>query len=122
MINNDRIKYCKLYKGERTNQYKGDLGLIWDYERIWVENDDPEFYAQILEDYKLYGLSDFSPDDGVPLTLKAMIWSRHAHWYGANDIEGFKDWYTKAMDKINKRIKKAQHIGPQRQLPKPPQT
>lgn len=73
---------------------------MWDYERRWVNDlasGKTSFYTEALELYKNYGLENFNNDDGVPLTLKVLLFTRFMHWsggYGAEyDREAFKQFY-----------------------------
>lgn len=94
-----KIGICKLYKGETNNPYKGSKALIWKLEKKWVTNKEIST-SEITEKYITHGLKEFRKNDGTPIEIKALIWSRYAHWYGANDNKGFKEWYNKTMDNL----------------------
>lgn len=93
------IKQCRFYKGEEESpfpntSYKSGL---WFYEHWWVEAQTEgemsfDFY---LEDYSFRGLDDFSNDDGVPITLKALLLNRYNHGEGMFTTDEFKEWYKK---------------------------
>ncbi len=89
------ISCCRYYKGEEKAP-KGTNELFWDYENKWVEFmlDDKEavYMNQIDKEYRDHGLSDFSKSDGVPQSLKNILFNRYSHWCGC-DVNGFKDWY-----------------------------
>ena len=35
-------------------------------------------------------------DDGVPISIKALLWNRYMHWGGnPNDLYGFRGWYKR---------------------------
>lgn len=98
---NDLIEYCRYYKGEEEcpeNISKDRNGSLWFYEKVWAtaESHRDENCDDILE-YIHYGLKDFNDDDGVPITLKALLFNRYCHWSGGygNDAEDFKEWYKK---------------------------
>lgn len=89
------VSCCIYYKGEKepprdTNE------LFWWYEKKWVEfmlDDEKAVYlSNINEEYRDCGLSDFSKSDGVPQSLKTVLFNRYSHWCGCN-VDGFKDWY-----------------------------
>lgn len=96
---NDLIKHCRYYKGEDDcpeDISKVGNGLLWEYEQFWVIRDefrDEKGYN--TTGYIYYGLKDFNADDGVPITLKALLFNRYCHWCGGygNDAEEFKEWY-----------------------------
>lgn len=93
------ILYCRYYKGEEdcleSISRDGDCSL-WFYEQVWATQEEhrDETGGNTLE-YIHYGLKDFNADDGVPITLKALLFNRFCHWVGGygNDVEQFKEWY-----------------------------
>lgn len=95
----DLIPFCRYYKGE-TEKPKETNVLFWEYEKKWVKlsenpKEDSESFNMVinwLDDYMRAGLSLFKNDDGVPITLKALLFNRYTHWMQTND--GFKEWYT----------------------------
>lgn len=92
------IACCRYYNGSDYNTLPvGDQNLGF-YEQRWVEmhytDDGVEELRQYIKDYKKYGLGRFSPDDGAPIALKALIWSRWMHWgSGYETPEDFKEWW-----------------------------
>lgn len=94
------MKFCRLYKGEASNPYNTDQNkaAIWDYERAWLfESVKPSssLLREYLGDYISVGLALFSIHDGVPATLKAILFNRYArtHYSLIYAIEPFKDFY-----------------------------
>lgn len=86
------LSKCRYYHG-------GDLmdNEIWGgYEKRWIEfhfeEGGIEFLRETVKCYKEDGLGDFLIDDGTPLALKAILWSRYVHWVDYNP-DGFKRWY-----------------------------
>lgn len=65
----------------------------WKYERMWfdIALNKVEHYDGVY-DYVVHGLADLCPDDGVPVSLKALLYNRYAHWL-QSDPEGFRTWY-----------------------------
>ncbi|MCM1168312.1 MAG: hypothetical protein NC324_00055 [Bacteroides sp.] len=99
----DLIKCCRYYKDEKENPFNGgDEERFWFYESIWVEHTllQDGFFDYCVDDYVADGLIDFNKDDGVPLTLKAVIYNRYQHWLGGYGLEidrnGFKEFYGKS--------------------------
>ena len=99
----DLIQYCRYYKGEEEcpESYNGtDFDNVWFYEKVWAnsETDRDEKGCNTTE-YITYGMKEFNADDGVPITLKALLFNRYCHWLGGygkeSDTEGFKKWYLK---------------------------
>lgn len=95
----DLIPFCRYYKGEEECP-KGVNQNFWGYEKYWVElsenpkegSDNFKIVCNWLDDYIRAGLGLFKSDDGVPGTLKALLFNRYTHWMQTND--GFKEWYT----------------------------
>ncbi|MBK8884491.1 MAG: hypothetical protein IPN67_19685 [Bacteroidales bacterium] len=88
----------KYFKGEKKCPKaltKAGKELFWLYEMKWVEFDgDYDGFGE----YEGNGLSDFEKDDGVPLTLKRLLFNRYMHWsgYGPESIPDFKEWYIRS--------------------------
>lgn len=92
----DLLKFCRYYHGEKDNPYEGNEAMLWDYERVWVrEMMKDNSFSEYLSDYLIYGLRDFSKFDHTPITLKALLFNRYARGaYSMQDaVEGFKDFY-----------------------------
>lgn len=95
----DLIKHCRYYKGEEHCPSEA-IGLFWDYERLWVEwffeaqenenCDAAKRLDNMMREYFKAGYKDFSLYDGVPVSLKALLFNRFEHW---NQSDGFKEWY-----------------------------
>lgn len=108
----DRKKYCKLYKGEDKNPYEhyAILDMFWDYEAYWAMNNETEEYSDMLKDYLSNGLKTFYEEDGTPISLKALMWTRFSNvhvlsedgkWVKKKlDAEQFREWYEVAMKEI----------------------
>lgn len=97
------IDYCRYYKGEKTNPFPYDdvRSLLWDYEKAWceIQRTHDAKMNDILRDYNLYGLSDYEPYDGVPVSLKAYLFDRFSNWMGVHNSDDFKKWYTETYKK-----------------------
>ena len=99
MNKEDLIKFCRYFKGEAEPSKETNV-LFWEYEKVWVElsenpkedSENVKMVSDWLDDYLRAGLSLFKNDDGVPITLKALLFNRYTHWTQTND--GFKEWYT----------------------------
>lgn len=92
------IRQCRYYKGEEEclsdDAYRF---LFWNHERTWVKGiyADPSAFSKVVEDYNIY-LRDFSKDDGVPTSLKAVLLNRYGHQISADwkyISNTFKDYY-----------------------------
>lgn len=91
------ISKCRYYNG--NDDADTDSNLAADYEKVWVDfhfsEDGLESLRGNLERYTRFGLADFNTDDGVPITLKALLWSRFMHWgSGYETKEDFIKWYN----------------------------
>jgi len=97
------ISKCMYYNGDSSLEddgceSDGRNAMVVDYERVWVDEhfteDGIETLRENLEGYKEYGLEHFNEDDGVPVTLKALLWSRFMHWSSGHETaEDFMAWY-----------------------------
>lgn len=55
---------------------------------MWVENEEErdENDGRVRE-YKQDVLPLYDEDDGIPLTLKALLYNRYSHWVGGYSLE-----------------------------------
>lgn len=99
------IGFCRYYKGEDSNPYEGkdqSKAMFWFYESVWVRDtievskdtkqEKEHDCFNYLNDYVRSGLSQFEMTDGVPATLKALLFNRYGHWMQGS-VESFKEWY-----------------------------
>lgn len=72
------------------------------YEQCWVRfHFDSEEY--LLNDTLYYireGLGDFCANDGVPISMKAILYNRFCHWGWCETPDTFRSWYE-AIDYTN---------------------
>ena len=95
------IEDCVFYKGEEEcpEQVAALIGgkQIWFYEKRWVEMSlQGESFDREIEEYNAYGMSDFSVDDGIPVSLKALLYNRYYYMSGTLERGGsaFREWYN----------------------------
>jgi hypothetical protein len=82
---------CKYYKGEDGNPFPLKMGdnrhALWYCEKSWVDdslrNGDSSF-ASDTEEYLAYGANESLPNDSIPISLRARIFSRFAK--GSNSL------------------------------------
>ncbi|MDR1129436.1 MAG: hypothetical protein LBK96_00450 [Prevotellaceae bacterium] len=85
---------CRYFKGESESPYTDqNKTMLWFYESVWII----EGKKYDTGEYIAYGLEDFMSDDGIPITLKALLFNRYAKgsFSLADAIIGFKDFYLK---------------------------
>lgn len=91
------ISRCRYYYGEDNCPYSGVEACFWEYEQYWVNwhfEGKIEVLKELVEDYKAYGHGRLQKDDGVPISLKAVLWNRWAKWVGSpSDREGWREFY-----------------------------
>ena len=77
---------------EKTLNIENSGGLL---KEINSEKEKKE--QKINVNYVQYGLREFSADDGVPITLKAMLFNRYhsSNGFYPNIAEMFKAWYER---------------------------
>jgi hypothetical protein len=78
MTEKELISFCKYYKGEKecpfTDQNKS---MFWFYECMWVNMTMKDSLCKdYIEEYNYAGLASFNSDDGVPVSLKALLFNR----------------------------------------------
>ena len=101
MDKKELIKQCRYYHGEGECP-NAEYSLLWDYERFWVDclSKGAKIYDTDAEEmYNLYGLKDFCINDGVPKSLKVLLFTRYLHWCGGYGVDidsaGFREFYHK---------------------------
>lgn len=89
------------YKG-LTEQELKELSykrLVWGYEKTWVrfnlDQEHSRYLDEMVDDFMACGLEDLNNADNTPISLKALLFNRYAHWSGGygSDKEGFEAWY-----------------------------
>lgn len=114
------ISKCHYYKGEKENPFSEaartdsvaqNKAMLWFYEQYWVngnlhsyEKGEPDpTLSEYFSDYiYIPELRDFEADDGVPPSLKALIFNRYAKQSGGgltDAIGDFKEFYRKYYKK-----------------------
>ena len=80
-------KYCRYYPE------KG--GLMAEYEHHWIVDvlNGHGNARDYVNEGDLHELEIFYPEDGVPLSLKALLFNRYFHWSSYATINDFKHWY-----------------------------
>ena len=98
MTREELILDCRYYNGEEEPP-EGTDSLMWGYEQVWVKRmleNDPKLQKLIdfySDRYDLPSLLPFQ-EDGTPIGIKAILWSRLDHWsYLPADADTFKEWY-----------------------------
>lgn len=100
MTREELILDCRYYNGEEDPPEIVD-SLFWGYEEVWVKwmlEGDPHIEKHIKYYTEQYNLPNLLPEDGTPLGLKAILFSRYDYWsggYGGGPNYGndFKKWY-----------------------------
>lgn len=102
MEKDDLIKSCRYYDGKDTpdENIQGDARILYDWEASWVRfqtnQGDKGILTSILEEYTSVGLGDLQPNDGVPITLKAVLFNRFG-WHNSAPMEiivqEFREFY-----------------------------
>ena len=93
---------CKYYRGETKCPFVNSIPKgLWFAERTWADmfdeatenNDSGKVLMQYFDEYQRQGLLMFSTDDGVPVSLKTVLFNRYCQTAETTDVEGFKKWY-----------------------------
>lgn len=102
MLNKDLLRFCRYFRGGEHNPYLGrdpNKAMFWEYERYWAletSKKEPDF-SEMLTNYVNSGLDNFSYDDGVPMTLKSLLFDRYAKtaFSMREAAEHFKEFYLR---------------------------
>lgn len=97
MKRDDLTGRCLYYKGEEQCPYEsGDKASFWEYERAWVDMSLAESDALVAcwNEYVAQGLADFETEDGTPVLLKALLFSRFVYWLSGTPEE-FEAFYKR---------------------------
>lgn len=92
------LKYCKYYDGVDYKNAGAENELLASYEEAWIrmQISEVDHIRMMLDEYIAYGQEFFNMDDGVPISIKALLWNRYMHWGGnPNDLYGFRNWYKR---------------------------
>lgn len=91
------LPYCRYYDGVNYENAPANKRLLASYEEAWIRIQiaDFEYLRSMFEEYIAYGQEFFSMNDGVPMSMKALLFNRWGHW-GGNlcDGESFQKWYN----------------------------
>lgn len=84
------IRYCK-YFGVPGGPERNTAASF--YEERWLRMGG----IFPLDEYEKYGLQNFNTEDGVPITLKAMLFNRYhvSNGFYPNIADMFKEWYER---------------------------
>lgn len=88
------LEQCHYYKGEEVNPFHNSKHLWHHYEECWVRFNINGELNEYIHPYVANGFADLCPNDGVPMSMKAVLLNRWLHWGGAySPIEEFRKWY-----------------------------
>ena len=89
------MKPCRYYNGT-DKVYKDPIIQTYAHiEEMWVNKmiADDEMLPSCYAEYVRFGLTHFCENDGVDVSLKALICNRFMHYNERTDIEAFKAYY-----------------------------
>lgn len=93
------LDQCFYYKGEELDPFNNHRSMLWNYEQCWVRFNLDKNNQSLEDDISFYvenGLSDLCPNDGVAISMKAILLNRYLHWVGCYEsLDEFRDWYIK---------------------------
>ena len=96
------MDHCRYYKREIPDTEDANIHMCAFCEQKWIEfmeDRDNTLLSHLLSDYFEYGLKEFSLDDGVPVSLKAVLANRYFQYNERIDIPAFKVFYNKYYTK-----------------------
>lgn len=97
------LAHCSYYGKNVPEDCGAHVGH--QYEECWVRyhfNDDDYLLNETLF-YIREGLGDFCADDGVPISMKAILYNRFCHWGLGETPDTFRRWYE-SIDYTNVKL------------------
>lgn len=109
------LKHCYYYGKNVPADCGANVGH--QYEKDWVRlhlNDDDYLLRETLY-YIKQGLGDFCADDGVPISMKAILYNRFCYWGWRETPDSFRSWYealdyTQVTQKHAAKQRKPNHV------------
>ncbi|ROI10749.1 hypothetical protein EGI11_02330 [Chryseobacterium sp. H3056] len=99
MRTNPFYTFTRYYKGFGTEPLDNtnNKRLIWDYEKRWAENEEERTDDHPrMKEYVTDVLPLFNEEDGIPNSLKALLYNRYTHWMGGyalvDDVRNFREF------------------------------
>lgn len=92
------IKQCHYYDGRDLFPEDPKYMLRWQFEYLWVHSTSVQC-EKVVKHYKEAGLADLEPNDGVPMSLKAVLYKGFVQSGNRVCPEGetpqscFRSWY-----------------------------
>lgn len=103
------LEHCFYYGKNVPEGYGAHVGHT--YEECWVQfhfDEQPSGENSYLMNetigYIREGLGDFCANDGVPISMKAILYNRFCHWGWGETPDTFRRWYE-SIDYTNTRIR-----------------
>lgn len=111
------LRYCRYYDGAEENTFEvkernrrknephvdKNCMMLWFYEMAWcadfrhaksIDDVSPMLQEDYIVEYKHAGLETFHQGDGVPLSLKALLFNRYMRGSMDGNVEPFKRFYN----------------------------
>ena len=98
------LERCFYYGKNIPEDYGAEAGH--KYEECWVRfhfNEDDYLKNETMS-YIKEGLGDFCSEDGVPISMKAILYNRFCHWGWCETPDTFRSWYE-SIDYTNVKLK-----------------
>jgi len=94
------ISKCRYYTGDDTSDVPVEDKLFAHYEEFWIDlhytEDGIDELRENIRAYKEFGRGLIKENDGVPIALKALIWTRYIHWgTGLETPTDFIQWFRR---------------------------
>ena len=87
------LEHCFYYGKNVPDDYGAHVGHM--YEEYWVRFHfgQGDFLLGDTLWYIRQGLGNFRTDDGVPISMKALLYNRFCHWGYCETPDTFREWY-----------------------------
>ena len=91
------LAHCFYYGKNVPEDCGAHVGHMYEENWVMFHFDDSDYLLNETLFYIKEGLGDFHANDGVPISMKAILYNRFCHWGWAETPDTFRNWY----DSIN---------------------
>ncbi len=91
------LAHCFYYGKNVPEDCGAHVGHMYEENWVMFHFDDSDYLLNETLFYIKEGLGDFHANDGVPISMKAILYNRFCHWGWAETPDTFRSWY----DSIN---------------------
>ena len=87
------LAHCFYYGKNVPEDCGAHVGHMYEENWVMFHFDDSDYLLDVTLFYIKEGLGDFHANDGVPISMKAILYNRFCHWGWAETPDTFRKWY-----------------------------